>query len=67
MCFHKSIATRECLASRGISVDTSCPICQQAPESILHTLRDCTVAANCWHNLGVDAIGVDFFSLNLRD
>ena len=48
-------------------MDTSCPICQQAPESILHTLRDCTVAANCWHNLGVDAIGVDFFSLNLRD
>ena len=67
MCFHKSIATRECLASQGISVDTSCPICQQAPEFILHTLRDCTVAANCWHNLGGDAVGVDFFSLNLRD
>ena len=44
-------------------MDTSCPICQQAPESILHTLRDCTVAANCWHNLGGDAVGVDFFSL----
>ena len=48
-------------------MDTSCPICQQAPKSILHTLRDCTVAANCWHNLGGDAVGVDFFSLNLRD
>ena len=48
-------------------MDTSCPICQQALESILHTLRDCTVATNCWYNLGGDTVGVNFFSLDLRD
>jgi len=48
MCFHESLATRERLASRGIQIETSCPLCLQAPESIIHMLRDCYLASNCW-------------------
>lgn len=67
LCFHKSIATRECLASRGIHVDTSCPICHQASKSIIYTLRDCTLAINHWQNLSGDDAGMDFFTLELSD
>ena len=38
MCLHKSIATRECLAKRGLQINSSCPLCHQHPESILHLL-----------------------------
>ncbi|KAL0011764.1 hypothetical protein SO802_006872 [Lithocarpus litseifolius] len=47
MCIHNSIATRERLASRGLQVDTVCSMCNLHPETIIHLLRDCHVAAKC--------------------
>ncbi|KAK9988335.1 hypothetical protein SO802_028574 [Lithocarpus litseifolius] len=66
MCFHNSIATRERLASRGLQVDTVCPMCNLHPETIIHLLRDCHVAASCWQSLGMGVLSFDFFSLDLR-
>ena len=40
-CFHNSIGVKDCLASRGISSDPSCPRCRNEPETIIHLLRDC--------------------------
>ncbi|KAK7855936.1 hypothetical protein CFP56_026005 [Quercus suber] len=51
MCTHNSIATRVCLANRGIQVNTTCPVCLQAPETIIHALRVCSLASSCWPNL----------------
>ena len=65
MCCHNSLATREQLATRGIQVNTSCPICSQHPETIIHLLRDYYVASTCWQNLGMDDLGFDFYSSNL--
>ena len=37
-CFHNSIGVKDCLASRGISFDPSCPWCHDKPETIIHLL-----------------------------
>ena len=66
MWFHNSLATRVFLAARGIQVNTICPICLQAPETIIHVLRNCPLASSCWQNLRVNH-GPDFFSLDSRD
>ena len=63
---HNSIATRVCLANRGIQVSTICPVCLQGPETIIHVLRDCSLASSCWQNLGVN-LGADFFFLDSRE
>lgn len=34
MCYHRSIATRECLASKGIQVSTSCLLCKHLLPSL---------------------------------
>ena len=66
MCLHNSIATRECLVARGIPVNTSCPMCHQAPETIIHLQRDCSFALTCWQNLGANN-RANSFSMNLKD
>lgn len=66
MCYHRSIATCECLASRGIQVDIYCPLCHQAPETIIHILKDCSLASRCWQVLGEGDLPSDFFSMDLR-
>lgn len=35
-CMHHSIGVKECLSARGIPLDSSCPICLNGPENILH-------------------------------
>lgn len=40
-CFHNNIGVKDCLVSRGISSDPSCPRCRDDPETIIHLLRDC--------------------------
>ena len=43
LCLHNSIGVKDCLLSRGIVLESSCPLCHSANESILHALRDCEV------------------------
>ena len=64
LCSYNSLAIQECLASRGIPISTICLICLLDSESILHLLRDCGFASNCWQNLGLGELSLDFFSLN---
>lgn len=66
MCYHRSIATCECLASKGIQVSTSCLLCHQAFKTIIHTLRDCSLASRCWQILGMGELPSNFFSMDLR-
>ena len=40
-CLHNSIGVKDCLASRGVSSDPTCPQCREDPETIIHMLWDC--------------------------
>ena len=39
-CMHRSNGVKDCLARRGIVLDTACPLCHREVETITHALRD---------------------------
>ena len=43
-CLHRSILIREVSSARGINIPSHCPLCNDAIESIFHTLIDCPQA-----------------------
>ena len=66
-CMHHSICVRECLSTRGMAIENSCPICLNGLESIIHALRDCPLAKAIWHQLGVLPSDLVFFAENLKE
>ena len=48
-CMQQSIGVKECLANRGIPLETTCPLCHTEAESILHALRDCSLVKPIWY------------------
>ena len=66
-CMHQIIGVKDCLAARGMLIDTSCPLCQCRSESIMHALRDCRIVRTTWHQLGIYHTNTSFFSANLQD
>ena len=66
-CMHQSIGVKECLASRGIPLDTTYPLCHLEPESIMHALRDYSLVKSIWHQLGTHYMYSTFFSQNTKD
>ena len=67
LCVHRSIPTRDVLGSRGFDLNITCELCGQAPESILHCLRDCEKARSVWKDLGIEDSNLEFFNLPLTD
>ena len=65
-CMHNSIRVKECLANRGIPLDTSCPLCHDHAESISHALWDYRVVKPLWHQLGFHNSSSIFFSQNIK-
>jgi len=65
-CMHNSIGVRECLAKRGILLDTSCPLCFEQLESISHALRDCRLVKPIWYQLGAHICNANFFSQDIQ-
>lgn len=43
---------KTCLYVRGVDTDVTCPLCQQAPKTIIHALRGCAVINLNWYQLG---------------
>ena len=66
-CMHRSIAVKEVLAKRGISLDNSCPMCQSDTESLTHALRDCSLVKPVWQQLGTHCLNPSSFSQGIRD
>ena len=66
-CMQQSIGVKECLANRGISLDTTCPLCHLEAESIMHALRDCVLVKAIWQQLGTQCLYPTFFSQDIRD
>ncbi|GAB2254414.1 hypothetical protein Droror1_Dr00022223 [Drosera rotundifolia] len=48
------LPTRLNLAQKGMEIDTTCPICEAAPESRLHALSDCPGVRIAWHRTSVN-------------
>ena len=66
-CAHNNIGVKVCLERRGVSHDTTCPLCQEGAESILHALRDCPLLRCLWNQLGVLPSNQAFWRSNLQD
>ncbi|XP_075652482.1 uncharacterized protein LOC142622815 [Castanea sativa] len=65
-CFHYGIGVKECLARRGIPIDTTCPLYQSETETIMHALRDCSNVQTIWQQLGVQSSNNAFFDQDFR-
>ena len=67
LCLHNSIGVKDCLLSRGIVPESSCPLCHSTNESILHALRDCEVMKHIWSQLGVRDVDNHFFERDIQE
>ena len=66
-CVHRSIPVREVLVARGLNLLASCPLCNGPLESIIHVLRDCSIAQQVWNSLSPPMLPNLFFGINLSD
>ncbi|KAF3975273.1 hypothetical protein CMV_001475 [Castanea mollissima] len=66
-CVHRSILVREVLVAKGLNLYTSCPLCNDPTESIIHVLRDCPIAQQVWNSLSPPMLPNLFFGANLLD
>lgn len=66
-CMHQSIGVKECLANRGIPLDTTCLVCHLESESITHALRDSSLVKPLWLKLGANCLQPTFFSQGIKD
>ena len=53
-CCHQSIPVRALLVERGMDISHICPMCNAAPETISHALRDCLKAQSFCNSLSPD-------------
>ena len=65
-CLHNNIGVKDCLASRAVSSDPTCPRCRKDPETIIHMLRDCWSSEELWKQLGISEADRNFFSCDLH-
>nr|GMD63630.1 uncharacterized protein LOC109146988 [Ipomoea batatas] len=47
-CMQSVLPTMSALHSRGVSVDTACPLCRQEPETLQHLMFECSQVALLW-------------------
>ena len=57
---HNRLPTKALLAQRHIIQDDICPLCKEAPETIINILRDCTKVKPIWARVG--NVALDFFA-----
>ena len=65
-CMHQSIGVKECLANRGIPIDTTYFLCH-SKTSIMHALRDCSLVKSLWQQLGSHCLYSSLFSQGCKD
>lgn len=53
LCHHNNVPVRQVIAARGINCNTTCPLCKNQEESILHMLRDCPFAVTFWRSIKI--------------
>ena len=53
LCSYNNISVRVVLGSRGFTINQSCPLCNNHPESVVHLLRECQSSVSFWNQLGL--------------
>jgi ribonuclease HI len=66
-CYHNSIPVRATLVSRGLNIDSSCPRCLGANETLIHCLRDCPDSVAFWQAIKIPSSCVNTFFLACSD
>ena len=66
-CMQQSIGVKECLANRGIPLETTCLLCHLEAKSIMHALRDYSLVKSIWYQLGTHCLYSTFFSQDIRE
>lgn len=52
-CYHSRLPTRDYLGKIGINIDTTCPICKDRSECLLHIFWECKVEKYFWESIGI--------------
>ena len=66
-CYHNGIPVQATLAYRGMDISPSCLICNDAPETIIHVLRDCPFAKWFWNSFPQPMQASLFYGSRLAD
>ena len=66
-CYHNSIGVNTCPFARGVNISNLCPLCHQAPATIIHALRDCMMVKQIWDHLGRGQSATAFYESELLD
>jgi hypothetical protein len=53
---HAIIPLKSILVNRHIGTSGQCPICQQAPEDLIHLLFQCEMVRDLWNSLGITEV-----------
>lgn len=48
LCHYNSVPMRQVIVGRGINCDTTCPLCKNHEETLLHLLIGCPYTATFW-------------------
>lgn len=67
MCVQNSIGVKTCLVREGVVEKDMCPICLREPETIIHSLQDCSRTRHVWRQLSVMVEDRDFWEKILQD
>ena len=66
-CYHNSIPVQATLAYCGMDISPSCLICNGAPKTIIHVLRDCPFAKWFWNSFPQPMQASLFYGSRLAD
>ena len=66
-CCHQIIPVRALLAERGMNISPICPMCNAAPETISHALRDCSKAQSFWNSFSPPVSASIFYGTQFLD
>ena len=67
LCHHNSVPVRQVVAACGINCDTTCPLCNNQEETILHLLRDCPFAVSFGQAIKTPLSLLNLCHLNLTE
>ena len=64
-CCHHSILVQALLSKRGMDIPFLCTVCNNAPETIIHALRDCPKAQLFWSSFSLSFQSPHFLWISL--
>ena len=66
-CCYSSISVQALLNERGMDIPLACPMCNAESETIIHALRDCSIAQRFWNSFSPPIHSSLFYGQQLVD